>query len=48
MPPPESLRALLAGAVDYAGLFPPARLDLRSAAAGGAAVTPAHSLPCAA
>lgn len=37
MPPPESLRALLAGAVDYAGLFPPARLDLRSAAAGYAA-----------
>lgn len=38
MPPatlvlPASLRAILAGAVDYAGLFPPASLDLARAAA---------------
>ncbi|HEX5387378.1 MAG TPA: hypothetical protein VFW66_11790 [Gemmatimonadales bacterium] len=31
------LRALLQGAIDYAGLFPPARLDMRSAAAEYAA-----------
>ncbi|HEX7121919.1 MAG TPA: hypothetical protein VF178_06060, partial [Gemmatimonadaceae bacterium] len=30
---PGSLRAILAGAVDYAGLFPPASLDLARAAA---------------
>jgi hypothetical protein len=29
--PPASLRALLAGAIDYAGLFPPARLEMRAA-----------------
>src|SRR5262245_1281156 len=31
--PAESLRALLSDAVDYAGLFPPARLDMRAAVA---------------
>ena len=29
--PPASLHALLAGAIDYAGLFPPARFDMRAA-----------------
>lgn len=31
--PPASLRALLQGVIDYAGLFPPAGLDLRTAVA---------------
>jgi hypothetical protein len=31
--PPEALRLLLAGAVDYAGLFPPASLSLRDTVA---------------
>jgi hypothetical protein len=31
MKPPESLHALLANSIDYAGLFPPATLDLESA-----------------
>ena len=31
MTPPASLRALLAGAIDYACLFPPARLEMRAA-----------------
>ena len=30
---PRSLRALLHGLIDYAGLFPPARLDMQSAVA---------------
>src|SRR5436190_15462251 len=33
MTPPASLHALLAGAIDYAGLFPPATLDMRDAVA---------------
>lgn len=33
----SALHALLAGAIDYAGLFPPASLDMRAAAAGYAA-----------
>lgn len=32
-PVKDSLHALLAGAIDYAGVFPPARLDLAAAAA---------------
>ena len=31
MAPSASLHALLAGAIDYAGLFPPARLEMRAA-----------------
>lgn len=31
--PPAALRSLLAGAIDYAGLFPPASLDMKHAAA---------------
>ena len=31
--PAESLRALLSDAIDYAGLFPPAKLDMRAAVA---------------
>ena len=30
---PRSLRALLDGLIDYAGLFPPARLDMQAAVA---------------
>lgn len=37
MPATASLRALLAGSVDYAGLFPPASLDLSPALANQAA-----------
>ena len=33
MPPSEAVRALLAGVVDYAGLFPPAALDMPRAVA---------------
>lgn len=41
--PVESLRALLAGCVDYAGLFPPAKLPLEEAVAEYACV---RSSPC--
>lgn len=34
MPFPRSLRALLHGLIDYAGLFPPAQLDMQSAVNG--------------
>jgi hypothetical protein len=37
MPPSEAVRALLAGVIDYAGLFPPAALDMAGAAAQYAA-----------
>lgn len=43
-PPVESLRTLLAGAVDYAGLFPPAKLPLEEAVAEYARI---RSAPCA-
>ena len=33
MTPSASLHALLTGAIDYAGLFPPAKLDMRDAVA---------------
>ena len=33
MTPPATLHALLAGAIDYAGLFPPAALEMREAVA---------------
>lgn len=33
MTPPASLHALLTGAIDYAGLFPPAKLSMRDAVA---------------
>ena len=37
MTPPRSLRLLLKGLIDYAGLFPPARLDMQAAVADFAA-----------
>ena len=45
--PAASLRALLAQAIDYAGLFPPASLELEPALAAWVALVPllAPALP---